>query len=381
VPVPGWTGDVDDIWDGPASAPCAACEDALHAGVGHVAVLAAHANELRGGHGLCRRHLRCLLTRVPDSGRAGAAAIVLEGAAAAATGRARGSGCAACSCEEAAARRAPCGRLCLPHFRRSARGLAWHDLVAPGSRLLRDVEDRAGRDAPHALWGHPELTGLDDLHGGDDVCPMCAARAGTRLRHFEWLAQVLRRSPSSAAGSAVALCGGHGRGFADWAPDSGRVLVELAAAAWAQRLRWLLAGLEQRPARRLTARLATLPATLSGLADEEGRLPLADILRATGAAVLRTPKAVRRRLIGTAFATRPCPACAAEEDAARQAAAACRVAVCLSDLELVSAGGSGGPARHAVRRATADRLSREAATARSGASVERVADLAAVRPR
>lgn len=373
---PWWTHDIDSTGRVHGLVGCAACRDGLQAGAEHVAVLASHGPERCGTYRLCHRHLRSLLARIPESSRAGAVASLLDTAAAAAGAHQRATDCPACSCEDIAARRAPAELACLPHLRRFARQLTWEGLAAASWRLVQVIERGRSGDLTEELVGHAELL---SFHDGYDGCPVCAARGGARLQHFEWLADALHQFPSRAAGGAVALCANHGRSFAAWAPEHGQILLGLMAEAWAIRLNSLLAGLEHRPPERLVVRLARLPATLSSMADEEGRLPLADIARATLAAALRAPGTVFEHLVAVAFGAERCPACAAEDDASREAAATCRVAVCLPDLDLVHSLSSSRSARRAVGRATADRLEREAAAIRAGGAIGHSTGLAAIR--
>jgi len=343
---------------------CAGCRDARWAGTEQVAQLAARPSEARGQYGICGRHLEHVLAQVAQEMRGRVVAQMLESAAAAIEGQWRVTTCEVCAREEAAADRAA-GPLCMHHLRRRAGLLGWEALSRNASILLQASERRDGRELPGAIWGSPEVMDVFDEH---HACPLCAARTGARLRHYEWLTDTLLRFPGQAAPGAVALCSAHGWGFAEFSPGSARLVLEHAADAWARRLRWLLTGMERRPADRLGARMAALPATLSGLMDDAGRLPLAVIVRATAAAARQSPTAVLARLTATAFATEDCPVCAAEHHASLQAAASGDAAVCPSDLHVVRHVNPDRSSRRAVGRATADSLRREAAAIRAGSA-------------
>jgi hypothetical protein len=224
--------------------------------------------------------------------------------------------CVACrSHEEDVAGGPPPGPLCLPHLRRLAGRLAWDGLRRGALRLARALEPGGGRGLLEALWGNAELVGVSD---GDAACEVGAE---ARRQQFEWLTDAVHRFPAQAAGAASAVCGRHAWWFAASSPGSGRVLADLAAEEWTRRLRWLVAGLEHRPPDRLASRVRALPATLARLADDEGRLHIAVILRATTAAVLRSPAAVLAQLTAEALRTEGCPVCAAEHRAASKVAA------------------------------------------------------------
>lgn len=335
-------------------AGCVACRDALEAGTEQGAELAPR---WRGG--ICPRHLHCLLAKVPEESR-GATFASVAAATAAWAGRHRSAlDCAVCAREETAAELVTSGQLCLHHLRRSAGRLTWEALLDGALRLLELAERCGNTDLPVALWGNVELV---DLHDGHDWCPVCAARTRAGRDHFEWLVGATHLFPSRAAACALALCPGHAWRFAAWSPGAGQVLPGLTAEAWARRLRWLITGLEHRPADRIGVRLAALPATLSSLMDDAGRLPLVIIVRATAAALLRTPDIVLAGLVGAAFATEDCPACAAEDRAAREAAASCEVAVCVPDLRVVRSTVRRRRAWETVKRATVDRVCRDAAS-------------------
>ena len=209
----------------------------------------------------------------------------------------------------------PTGPLCLPHLRRLAGRLGWDGLRRGALRLTRALDQGGGRGPLEALWGSEELVGVGD---GDAECKVCAE---ARRQQFERLTDAVHRFPAQAAGAASAVCGRHGWWFATSSPGSGRVLADLAAEEWIRRLRWLIAGLEHRPPDRLASRVGALPATLARLADDEGRLHIAVIVRATTAAVLRSPGAVRAQLTAEALRTGGCPGCAAEHRAASKVAA------------------------------------------------------------
>jgi len=256
------------------------------------------------------------------------------------------------------------GPLCLHHLRRHASRLTWEAVRSAAARLL-EVADGRSDDLPVAMWASPELA---DVLDDDDGCPVCAVRMAARSRLFEWIADAVHRFPAQAAGSAVALCATHGWAFQAWSREPGDVVLSQAAELWTRRLSWLVARLDRRPADRLGVRLAALPNTLSDLMDDEGRLALAEIARATAAAVLRTPTAVLAHLTATALRTEGCPVCVAEDHAGLQAAASCQVAVCASHLRVVHRAQPDRTTRRVVARATADRLRREAASLRGGAA-------------
>jgi hypothetical protein len=348
------------------------------AGVQQLAMLAARRPSQAWPDCLCRRHLGDLLAEVPDSSLAGIVASVLEAAAAALAGGGEIPGCSVCSRQDDVARRQRSGLLCLHHLRRLARCLTWDALRGNATRLLDALGEQCTGDELHApLWGSDRLTGIDD---GDDACSICTARAGARIRQFEWLADAVHRFPTQAGGAAAALCGPHAWSLSTFSPGSGLTLADLASQEWSRRLAWLLAGLQRRPPDRLAARLAALPATLASLADDEGRLHIAVILRATAAAALRTPGAVLARLTATALGTEACPVCAAEEHDALTAAAAGGAVVCASDLGLVRSVNRDRAAVHALRFAAIRRLEREAGAVRDGVgAVDCAISLAPVR--
>jgi hypothetical protein len=354
---------MDETWRRRGPFICGVCRDVVQVGVEHVATLAGTGPSPNGRDGLCGRHLRDLLARVPGPGRAGIVASLLEGAAGALAEGREIPNCAACSRQEEVARRPPSGSLCLRHLRSLSGRLTWDALRSHAVRLTSLLERGRGRAMPAALWGSDGLVGM---RGDDGACSICAARTEARVRQYEWLADAVHRFPAQAAGAAVATCGPHGWWMDAFSSGSRRMLVELAAEEWARRLRWLLAGLEHRPRDRLAARVAALPATLADLSDDEGRLHIAAIVGATAAAVLRTPAAVLAHLTAVALGTVPCPVCAAEDRAARKAAASSDAVVCAWDVDLVRSATPDRRARHALGRATAGRLRREAALLRGG---------------
>jgi hypothetical protein len=354
---------------------CSVCRGMLRAGGEEVALLVARAPRLEARDGLCRRHLRDLLADVPASSRAATVAALLETAAAAVADGRELPGCVACSRQEDVARRPPIGALCLHHLRCVAGHLTWDALRSGATRLAGAME--GGRALPSALWGSEGLAGIGD---GDDACSICAARAEARTRQFEWLSDAVRRFPAQATGAATALCGPHAWRFAAFSSGSGRILVDLAASEWTARLRSVLAGLEHRPPDHLAGRLAALPAVLTILADDQGRLHLAVIARATVATALRTPAAVVAHLTATLFRAAACPICAAEDRAALDVAASGDAVVCASDLRVVRSAHLDRRVGHALRRATVNRLGREAAAVRDRGAVEDASGLAAVRP-
>ena len=355
-----------DAWRARAPVGCVACRDALCAGTERVAALAARPSEARGPFGICGRHLERVLGEVSEAKRGGVVAHMLESAAAAIEWHWDGMTCEICAREEAAADRAAPRALCLHHLRRRAGRLGWEALSRNASSLLQVVERPDGRGLPGAIWGSPDVV---DVLDGHHACPVCAARTTARLRHFEWLTDTVQRFPGQAAPGAVALCSAHGWRFAAWSAGSAGIVLEQTAEVWAPRLRWLVTGIDRRPADRLGARMAALPATLSGLMDDAGRLPLAAIVRAAAAAVLRSPNTVLAYLTGTAFATEGCPVCAAEHHASLRAAASGDAAVCPSDLHVVRRANRDRSRRRCVRRATADALRRDAAAIRAGVPV------------
>jgi hypothetical protein len=365
---PGWRSARADMAEPDAprrnrAVRCAACRDALCAGTEQVAELAARPSEARGQYGICGRHLDHVLAEVSHEKRGQVVAHMLESAAAAIEGRWDATSCEVCAREQAAADRAADGPLCLHHLRQRAAALSWEAVSGNASILLQAVEHRDRRELPQAIWGSPDVTDvLDDHH----ACPLCAARTAARLRHFEWLSDAAHRFPGQAAPGSVALCSAHGWSFVASSPGSARLVLDHACDAWARRLGWLLTGMECPPADRLGARMAALPATLSSLMDDAGRLPLAVIVRATATAVLRSPAAVLTHLAATAFATEDCPVCVAEQHASLEAAASGRGAVCPADLHVVRHANRDRSSRRAVRRATADSLRKEAAVIRPG---------------
>ena len=219
--------------------------------------------------------------------------------------------------------------LCLRHLRHLAGRLTWDDLRRHASNLTGAIEQADGRATLLVLWGSD---GLGRLGPDDESCSICSAR----VRQFEWLADAIHRFPVQARGAAVAICESHAWWFAAFSQGAGRMLADAAAAEWTGRLRWLQAGLEHRPPDRLAGRMRALPATLAGLADDQGRLHIAVILRATAAAAIRSPDAALARLTAVAFGTQACPVCHAEDDMARLVAASGGAAVCSSHRGLAA---------------------------------------------